>query len=392
LRDDPSDEGTEDQKHEEISGADMSTESNILVINCGSSSLKYKVFAVPSFSLVHKGGVEKIGEQGSPMRNHNDAIAQVFAELADKGIKKESFVGVGHRVVHGGERFKAPALIDDEVIAGITANIKLAPLHNPANLAGITACMQALPGVKQVAIFDTAFHATIPDFAYMYALPYEFYERERIRKYGFHGTSHSYVSRKAAEKLGKSIEQTKIITVHLGNGSSIAAVKGGKCVDTSMGFTPLAGLMMGTRCGDIDPALVVHIMNEYSFDQKKVDQIMNKQSGLLGVSGISNDVRPLKAAAAEGNARAALAIAMFLYDIKKYIGSYIYVLGGVDAIVFTAGIGENNPMFIDAITADLKGMFAKDPQVMVIPTEEELEIATLTNGVLTKALLDGAQG
>jgi len=360
----------------------MSTETNILVINCGSSSLKYKVFAEASFALVHKGGIEQIGEAGTPYPNHEAAIAGMFADLESKGIAKSTIVGVGHRVLHGGERFKTPVLIDESVMEGIREYIKLGPLHNPANLAGIKSCIHALPSVKQVAIFDTAFHDTIPEYAFMYPLPYEFYEKEGIRKYGFHGTSHSYVSREAIRRSGVPVEDSRVIVVHLGNGSSISAVKGGKCIDTSMGFTPLAGVMMGTRCGDIDPAVVVHMVRELGLDIKEVDKIMNKKSGLLGVSGISNDVRPLKKAKAEGDHRATLSIDMFLYTIKRYIGSYIYILGGVDVIAFTAGIGENNPMFIDEIVKNLKGLLTKEPQIMVIPTEEELEIATLTKAVL----------
>jgi len=351
----------------------------VLVINCGSSSLKYQIFEVPKFREIYKGVVNHIGEIDSTVKTHQDAIIAVLGELEEKaGIRKENIVGVGHRVVHGGEEFKEPVVIDKAVISGIKEKIELAPLHNPANLEGIMACLQSLPEVKQVAVFDTAFHHTIPEYAYMYALPYELYKKYRLRKYGFHGTSHAYVAEKAAEKMGKPLDKLKLITVHLGNGSSISAIDAGKCVDTSMGFTPLEGLMMGTRSGDLDPALVLYIINHLHLSPHKVDMILNKESGLLGVSGISNDVRGICKAQDKGNARAKLAIDMFLYRIKKYIGSYMYVLGGADAIVFTAGIGENKPEFVKESTKDVGKIFKKKPKVMVIPTNEELKIAVET--------------
>ena len=351
---------------------------NILVVNCGSSSLKYKVFSVPEFDEIHKSSIEHIGELDSVVKNHHDAIEHLFEDLKSAGINKDSIDGVGHRVVHGGEKFKKPRIIDKEVLKGIKDNINLAPLHNPANLEGIMACMQALPEVSQIAVFDTAFHSTIPEHAFMYPLPYDMYEKHRIRKYGFHGTSHDYVAGKAAEILGRPIEELKLITVHLGNGGSISAIDKGKCIDTSMGFTPLAGLMMGTRCGDIDPALPIYIINELHLSAQKVDQILNTESGILGISGISNDIRTVKKSLEEGDKRACLAIDMYLYSIKKYIGSYMYILGGIDAVVFTAGVGENNPDFVEEVSEDLATLLKEPPEILVVPTEEELKIASLT--------------
>lgn len=356
---------------------------NILVINCGSSSVKYKVFSSPDFKQVHKGGVDQIGEIDSLVKNHQEAVEGIFADLEKVGINKAEIIGVGHRVVHGGENFKEPAVIDKNVIKGIKDNINLAPLHNPANLEGIMACLQVLPDVKQVAVFDTAFHSSIPEHAFMYPIPYEMYTKNRIRKYGFHGTSHAYVAEKAAEKIGKPLSKLKLITVHLGNGCSISAVDEGKCIDTSMGFTPLAGLMMGTRCGDVDPALPLYLINQLQIAPQKVDAMLNKESGLLGIAGISNDVRTIKKEVEKGNKRAKLAANMYLYAIKKYIGSYLYILGGVDGIVFTAGVGENNPDFVNEVTKDLGKFLKEKPKVLIIPTEEELKIASLTYGLLT---------
>lgn len=355
---------------------------NILVVNCGSSSLKYKVFSTPGFEQLYKGAVEQIGEIDSSIKNHKQAIASIFDELSSEGIEKTSIKGVGHRVVHGGEAFKEPVIIDKNVIAGIKENIKLAPLHNPANLEGIIACMEAMPDIRQVAVFDTAFHSTIPKHAYMYPIPYEMYEKYRIRKYGFHGTSHAYVAAKAAEILERPLSELKLITVHMGNGCSISAVDKGRCIDTSMGFTPLSGLMMGTRCGDVDPALPLYIINELHYSATKVDTMLNKESGIAGISGISNDVRTIKQAVEKGESRACLALDMYLYSVKKYIGSYMYILGGIDAIVFTAGVGENNPDLVHELTEDLGDILKSKPEILVIPTEEELRIATLTHGLL----------
>ncbi|MBU0744491.1 MAG: acetate kinase [Gammaproteobacteria bacterium] len=309
---------------------------------------------------------------------------------------------VGHRVVHGGEEFTKSMVIDDKVLEGIERFIELAPLHNPANLAGIKACMAILPGVPNIAVFDTAFHSTMPKRACLYAIPYELYERKKIRKYGFHGTSHRYVAHRTAELLGKDEKDLKIITCHLGNGASITAVDGGKSVETSMGFTPLEGVIMGTRCGDLDPSVVFYLMETERMSIRQVKDLLNKQSGLLGVSGVSNDLRSVKAEADEGNKRADLAIKMFTYRIKKFIGAYVAVLNGVDAIAFTAGVGENNPFIRKIICGNLKylGVDIDDSinessvkekiistqkskvDVLVVPTNEELMIARDTYNIV----------
>jgi len=282
---------------------------------------------------------------------------------------------VGHRVVHGAEKFKDTVVIDAAVIRKIRQCALLAPLHNPANLAGILACKKLLPGTTQVAVFDTAFHQTLPDYAYIYGLPYEYYMRLGIRKYGFHGTSHHYVAGECARIFKKPLHALKIITCHLGNGCSIAAIKEGKSVDTSMGFTPLEGLIMGTRCGDIDPALITYIMAKKKFTPLKMDELLNKASGLKGISGISNDMRVLEKKSRQGGIRAKLAIEIFVYRIKKYIGAYAAVMGGCDALVFTAGIGENQGIIRKKICLGLFSFFKKSPRVLVIPTNEELMIA-----------------
>jgi acetate kinase len=282
---------------------------------------------------------------------------------------------VGHRVVHGAEKFKKPILINAPVIRKIRQCSCLAPLHNPANLAGILACKKLLPGIRQIAVFDTAFHQTLPDYAYIYGLPYEYYKRFGVRKYGFHGTSHQYVAYEAARRLNKQISKLKIITCHLGNGCSIAAVEGGRSIDTSMGFTPLEGLIMGTRCGDIDPALVTYIMQKKKFNIFEIDSILNKASGLKGISGISNDMRILEGKRKKRDVRARLAIDIFIYRIKKYIGAYTTIMAGCDALVFTGGIGENQKRVRKEI---YKGAFfhlKKKPKILVIPTNEELMIA-----------------
>ncbi len=337
----------------------------ILVINAGSSSLKYQLMDSQSGHVIAKGLCERIGIAGSKltykptgkdkhefekdMKDHNDAIKMVIDALKDPkiGVVKDmsEIDAVGHRVVHGGEKFAKSVKIDEEVIAAIESLNSLAPLHNPANLMGIRACQKMMPGVPMVAVFDTAFHQTMPPQAYMYGLPYEAYTDLMVRRYGFHGTSHLYVSRRAIEKLaalGIPEEKSRIITCHLGNGSSISAVKGGKCIDTSMGLTPLEGVPMGTRCGNMDPAIVTYLMDKLGMDTKSADAYMNKKSGMLGLSGVSSDFRDLGEAAAKGNERAEIALQCFAYAVKKFIGAYAAAMNGVDAIVFTAGVGEND--------------------------------------------------
>ncbi|MFA7283301.1 MAG: acetate kinase [Candidatus Omnitrophota bacterium] len=343
----------------------------ILVINSGSSSIKYKLFDMPSEKLVKKGVIENIGEEGSRYPNHYSGLKVILNE-------SEQVEAVGHRVVHGGEDFNQPALVNARVIQGIKKCSAIAPLHNPANLAGITACQKLLPGVRQVVVFDTAFHQTIPEEAFIYGLPYDYYQKLRVRKYGFHGTSHEYVAAEASRILRKPLKKLKLITCHLGNGCSITAIDRGRSVDTSMGFTPLEGLVMGTRWGDLDPALITHIMQKRSLDTRQMDLILNKESGLKGISGISNDMRILDEKACAGNKRAKLALDIFVYRIRKYIGAYIAVLGGVDALIFTAGIGENKASIRQAVCRDLFCPLKTQPRVMVIPTNEELMIARQT--------------
>jgi len=334
----------------------------ILVINAGSSSLKYQLFDMADRKVLAKGLCERIGIDGSrlkhkplnsdeiiidkEMKNHAQAIQIVIEALTspEYGVISDmsEISAVGHRVVHGGEFFKSSVVIDEDVKKAIEECVSLAPLHNPPNLIGIKACEEIMPNVKQVAVFDTAFHQTMPKKAFLYALPMEMYKKHKIRKYGFHGTSHKYVAQRAADILGKPIEELKIITCHLGNGSSVTAVDGGKSVDTSMGFTPLDGIIMGTRCGTIDPAIVEFIAQKEGISLSEVNDILNKKSGVLGISGISSDFRDLENAANEGNEDAALALDMFAYSVTQYIGRYMAAMGGCDAIVFTAGIGENN--------------------------------------------------
>ncbi len=392
----------------------------ILVINAGSSSLKYQFIETETKAVLAKGGAERIGLDNAlivharekedkvtfevDLPDHKTAVAKVLEILTSKdhGVISDlsEIDAVGHRVVHGGEKFSHSVIITPAVKTAIRVCSDLAPLHNPANMTGIDACEAAMPGVPQVAVFDTAFHQTMPPEAYMYALPYDVYEEYGIRRYGFHGTSHAYVANRAAEMLGRPIEDLKIITCHLGNGSSIAAVKNGKSVDTSMGLTPLAGICMGTRCGDIDPAIVTFLMNKEGLDMKGIDNLMNKKSGVAGVSGVSSDFRDLYAAAESGNKRAKLALDMFIYQCKKFIGAYAAAMGGVDAIVFTAGIGENTPQIREDAVKGLEYMGVKvDPkknaglrgvegnisadgaavQVLTIPTNEELAIARDTS-------------
>ncbi len=387
----------------------------ILVINAGSSSLKYQLVSMTDKKVMAKGLCEKIGLRDSRikfkpadgqevvteayMKDHSDAISLVLAALLNKdyGVisSMDEISAVGHRVVHGGELFSGSVVITSEVKQALEQCTPLAPLHNPANLIGIAACEKAMPGVPEVAVFDTAFHQTMPALAYMYALPYELYEKYKIRRYGFHGTSHRYVSAKAAELLGRPLEELKLVTCHLGNGSSVTAVDHGKSVDTSMGFTPLEGVMMGTRCGSLDPAILTFLMHQEGLDADAIDRLMNKDSGLRGVSGVSSDFRDLSAAIEQGNKRAELAVDMFYYSVKKYIGAYAAAMGGLDAVVFTAGIGENNSdgrlqivkglefmgIQIDQEKNSRRGVAldvsAQDASVrtLVIPTDEEMMIA-----------------
>ena len=397
----------------------------VLVVNAGSSSLKYQLIDMSNESVLAKGIAERIGSDGSvlkhettgkgkivsesPMADHTGAMRLVFGALTnpDTGaIKNVSDISaIGHRVVHGGESFSASVMITPEVMETIDALSELAPLHNPPNLMGIEAAIKVTPDAPQVAVFDTAFHQTIQKSAYMYALPYELYKQNGIRRYGFHGTSHMYVAakaRKVLEARGIPVENQRIITCHIGNGVSFTAVKGGKSVDTSMGLTPVEGLMMGTRCGDIDPAIMPYLQKQLGYNSNDVDNIINKKSGLLGVSGISNDMRDIEDKAAAGHERAQLALDIFCYRAKKYIGSYTAAMGGLDALVFTAGIGEHSPYARGKICADMEYLGIrineelnagchvecdisaddKGVRVLVIPTNEELAIARDTVQVI----------
>jgi acetate kinase len=355
----------------------------ILVINCGSSSIKYKLYEFPRKKLIGKGLIEKIGEKSSSIQDHAQGVKELFSRLIqDKALKNVNEISaIGHRVVHGGETFKAPTIIDERVIDKIKDCSGLAPLHNPANLSGILGCMEVLPGVRQVAVFDTAYHQTIPDYAYFYAIPTEYYKKYGVRKYGFHGTSHQFVAHKCAEILNRPISKLKIITCHLGNGCSVAAIDRGKVIETSMGFTPLEGLIMGTRCGDIDVAAVFYIMQKEGLSIRQMDEVLNRESGLLGISGVSNDIRTIKEEIKKQNPAAKLALQMFLHRIEKYIGAYHLMLGGANVICFTAGIGENNPAIISRFRKNIKKIAPKT-KVLVVPTDEELMIASLTNGLL----------
>lgn len=387
----------------------------VLVINCGSSSLKYQLIDMADQSVLAKGLGERIGIEGAvvthqttgkdkhvvqkPMETHKEALEVVLESIVDSEVgaiaSLEEIDAVGHRVVHGGEEFASSVMITDEVIAAMEKCSELAPLHNPANLIGIHACMELMPGVPMVGVFDTAYHQTMDKASYIYGLPYELYEKHKIRRYGFHGTSHKYVAERAAAMMEKPLESLKLITCHLGNGASLAAIDGGKVVDTSMGFTPLEGLVMGTRCGDIDPAIVTFLMEKENLTVAEVNNLMNKQSGVLGISGVSSDFRDIEAAADQGNERAALALDKFYLRVKKYIGAYMAVMGGVDGIVFTAGLGENSKAARKVICAGLEGLGivvddAKNDirgkeafiqadgasvALMCIPTNEELMIA-----------------
>ena len=394
---------------------------NILVINAGSSSLKYQLLNPDTQEVLAKGLCERIGIDGKftykpagkdpikdadvAMPTHSEAIQTVLHALVDEknGVisSMKEIDAVGHRVVHGGEKFAQSVLITDEVMAAIEECNPLAPLHNPAHIIGIKACQELMPGTPMVAVFDTAFHQTMPPVAYTYALPYEYYEQDKVRRYGFHGTSHKYVSQRAAAMLGKPIEELKLISCHLGNGSSITAIDGGKSVDTSMGFTPLAGLPMGTRSGDLDAGILEYLMHKHGYNIDEMLNVLNKKSGVLGISGVSSDFRDLESAAPQGNQRAQLALDVFDYSVKKFIGSYAAAMGGVDAIIFTAGVGENGPDTRANVVSGLEFMGVKiDPEknntrgkevdvatddskvrILVIPTNEELMIARDTAAI-----------
>lgn len=358
---------------------------NILVINAGSSSIKYKLFDFPEESLICKGTIENIGEPKSKIKNHTQGIDAIIKEILSKGkiSSLHDIRAIGHRVVHGGEKFKQPHIINKTVINQIKSCIKLAPLHNPANLAGINYCLKSFPTDFQVAVFDTAFHQTMPDHSYLYAIPCKYYRKYKIRKYGFHGTSHQFVAQKAANTLGKSLAKLKLVTAHLGNGCSVTAIDKGKSVETSMGFTPLEGLMMGTRSGDIDVAAVFNIIRNEKLTIDQADRILNKKSGFLGVSGVSNDYRKVKKAAKAGNKKARLAVKIFVNRLKEYIGSYLFILGKADAVCFTGGIGENNPGLIKMLEKSIKKVSSKT-KVLVVSTDEELMIAKLTNKLYKK--------
>ena len=361
----------------------------ILVINCGSSSAKYQLFDLAKHRSLAKGLIERIGQPGH-CENHYEAIALIAGALTDRrtgAIKsKDEIDGIGHRVVHGGEEFKRSTLITGKVLKSIEKYAELAPLHNPPSLSGIRACLDILKGIPQVAVFDTSFHQTMPERAFLYGLPYKYYEKYGIRKYGFHGTSHRWVALAAARELKRPLERLKIITCHLGNGCSMAAVDRGESIDTTMGFTPLEGLLMGTRSGDLDPAVVFYLMEREGLSPLHISDLLNKKSGLLGISGVSNDMRDLLKASKSKNvkasARAKLAIEIFIYRIEKYIGAYQVAMKGLDAVVFTAGIGEHNPWLISRIKKDLKSVVNKRAKFLVIPTNEELSIARDTYEII----------
>lgn len=358
----------------------------ILVINCGSSSIKYKLYEFPAKVEAAKGIIEKIGEEGSTVLSHRQGTELVIKQLIDSKLIRslKELSAIGHRVVHGGEYFREPKIINEEVIKRIQECSDLAPLHNPVNLEGILGCKKILPEVVQVAVFDTAFYQSIDEHVYMYALPRKYYENYGVRKYGFHGTSHQFVAKAAAQRLGKPINKLKLITCHLGNGCSITAVNKGKAVDTSMGFTPLEGLMMGTRSGDVDVAAIFHIMKKENMTIESMNHILNKESGILGISAVSNDVRIVKEKAKKGDKFCRLAMEMFIYRIKKYIGAYLFVLKGADAVCFTAGVGENNIDIINELKKDICNNASSQTKVLVIPTDEELMIADLTHKLVKK--------
>lgn len=386
--------------------------AKVIAINAGSSSLKFQLFEMPSEEVITKGLIERIGlndsifnitvngekvQEITDIPDHEVAVKLLLEKLTSSGIinSLDEIEGIGHRVVHGGEAFNDSVLITEDVIRQIEALSELAPLHNPANITGILAFQRVLPNVPAIAVFDTAFHQTMPESSFLYSLPYDYYEKYGIRKYGFHGTSHKYVSERAAELLGRPIEQLRLISCHLGNGASIAAIEGGKSIDTSMGFTPLAGVTMGTRSGNIDPALLPFIMEKTNQTAEEVLDVLNKKSGMLGVSGFSSDLRDIEVQAKQGNNRAQLALDVFANRIHKYIGSYASRMYGVDAIIFTAGIGENSDVIRENVLKGLEFMgvywdpalnkvrgeeaFVNYPhspvKVIIIPTNEEVMIA-----------------
>lgn len=395
----------------------------ILVLNCGSSSIKYALYNMDDKSVMTSGGAERVGLDGAFVKvklangekkqimhdipEHTEGVKFIFSLLTDPeiGVIKDlkEIDAVGHRMVHGGEKFNQSVVLTDEVLKVFEECSDLAPLHNPANLKGVNAVKELMPGLPQVGVFDTAFHQTMPDYAYMYAIPYELYEKYGIRRYGFHGTSHRYVSKRACEFLGVRYEDQHIITCHIGNGGSVAAVKHGKCIDTSMGLTPLEGVMMGTRSGDIDGGAVSFIQKKLGLDADGISNLLNKQSGVQGITGISSDMREIDAAAANGDPKAILALEMYNYRIKKYVGAYAAAMGGADIIVFTAGVGENQSSMRAGVCANLEWMGVKLDEaknetvrgeeavistadspvtVVVIPTDEELVIASDTMALL----------
>ncbi|KUK21841.1 MAG: acetate kinase [Pseudothermotoga sp.] len=397
----------------------------ILVVNCGSSSVKYQFIDMKGEKVLCKGLAERVGIEGSrlvhkvnedkhviekPMKDHEEALKLILETLLDReiGVIRDlsEISAVGHRVVHGAERFASSILIDEEVMKVLEENIHLAPLHNPPNIMGIKAVQKLLPQVPNVGVFDTAFHQSMPRKAFLYPLPYEFYEKYRIRRYGFHGTSHRYVSKRAAEILGRDYYDFKVITCHLGNGASIAAIRHGKSIDTSMGFTPLEGLVMGTRSGDIDPAIVIYMQQNLSIPVEEVYNILNKKSGVLGLSKLSSDMRDIEDAAESGNEMAQLALEIYIYRIAKYIGAYTAAMNGVDAIVFTAGVGENSPYVrekvcdylgflgvkIDRNLNNMKGVerIVSTPDsrvaILIVPTNEELVIARDTKQIVESGI------
>lgn len=393
----------------------------ILAVNCGSSSIKYKLLDMNKEKILAQGNLQRIGKKNSlqlhflrdrkikieeRVANHKEGLRQLFNIIADRnrGVLKDlsQILAVGHRVVHGGEKFLQPSLIDEEVVNTVRKLIPLAPLHNPSNLAGIEAARSLLPQTPQVAVFDTAFYQSLPPKAFLYGLPYEYYKKYGIRRYGFHGTSHKYVCQKAAEAMGTSLKKKlKMITCHLGNGCSITAIQGGEPIDTSMGFTPLEGLLMGTRCGDLDPGLILWLIKQVGLSSDKVGDILNTKSGLLGISGISNDIRDLQRAEQADNHLAGLALDVFVYRVKKYIGAYTAILSGLDGLVFTGGIGENEPEIRRRICDGLPGIDLDEEKnnrpgtqiisknnssvkILVILTDEEIMIARETQKIIQK--------
>lgn len=394
----------------------------ILVLNCGSSSIKYQLFNMTDRSVIAKGGIEKLGMKGSFLKHvRQDGQVVIFeGEILDHKIGIEYILGiltsvkhgclqsleeldaVGHRVVHGGEHFNKSVLLTEEVLEEVTRCIDIAPLHNPPNLKGISAMEELIPGIRQVGVFDTAFHQTMEPKAYMYGIPYALYKKYGIRRYGFHGTSHRYVTKRACDLLEVDYQTQKIISCHLGNGASIAAVKNGKSFDTSMGFTPIEGLIMGTRCGDLDVGVVQYIMEKEEIGLRSASTLFNKHSGMLGISGISSDMREIETAKDNGNERAALALDMYNYRIKKYIGSYIAAMGGCDILIFTGGIGENDDSTREAVCSELdflgisldveknkgfrsEGLISTPEskvKIIVVPTDEELVIALDTESIV----------